>query len=144
MSCGTAAVELALLSPVLVILLTGTIEIGMAMFQSMQVQAAAEAGALYASNHGASNITAIRAAVTNATGTAGITASPTPLLFCGCPAAGGIAAQGDCTTVCADTKAPGHYVTVSAAITRTILLTLPYLTLPMPATLTAQSTVRLQ
>ena len=141
---GTAAIEFAVLAPLLLILLTGIVEIGMAVFQDMQVQEAAEAGALYAAKHGSSNLTAIALAVTNATSTSGITASPAPAVFCGCPTTSGITSQGsNCTTVCSDTKPPGTYVTVSATITRTELLT-PYINLGLPATFTGSSVVRVQ
>jgi Flp pilus assembly protein TadG len=143
-------VEFALMAPLLLILLTGVGEIGIAAYQTLQVQAAAEAAALYAVKHPPSSpsdsaaLTAIGTAVTNGTGTTGITASPAPTSFCGCPAAGGVVSQAtDCTTVCSlDSKAPGQYVLVSATITHTILL--PYLSLPLPATLTASSTVRVK
>jgi uncharacterized membrane protein len=141
---GTAAIEFALLAPLLLILLTGIVEIGMAVFQDIQVQAAAEAGALYAAKYGSNDLTAIALAVTNATGTSGITAAPAPQVFCGCPTASGITSQGaDCSTVCPDAKPPGKYVTISATITRTELLT-PYISLGLPATFTGSSVVRVQ
>jgi len=140
---GAAAIEFALVSPLLAILLGGVVEIGMAAYQAMQVQSATEAGILYATEHGASDITAIGQAVVNATGTAGITASPAPLAFCGCPSAAGIVSQNsNCTTVCSDGTAPGQYVTVSAALAHHTIMS--FLNLPLPATLTASSTVRLQ
>ena len=129
----------------LLILLTGVIEIGMGVFQDMQVQAAAEAGALYAAKYGGSNLTAIALAVTNATSTSGITASPAPVLFCGCPNTSGVTSQGsNCTTVCSSGNLPGTYVTVSAKITRTELLPLPYISLGLPATFTGTSVIRVQ
>ena len=141
---GTAAIELALLSPLLVIMLTGLIEIGMGAFESMQVQAAAEAGALYAVNNGTTDLEKIRLAVTSATGTLGITA-PVPVVFCGCPVATGVTGQGsDCATLCADGRPPGKYVQVNALISRTELLSLPYLSLPLPASFTGKSVVRTQ
>ena len=140
---GTAAVEFALISPLLLILLTGIVEIGMAGYQAMQVQAAVEAGALYAANNGASNLAAIGQAVVNATGTSGLTATPAPVAFCGCPGASGVVSQNaDCTTPCTDGKAPGQYVRVSAAVPHQTIM--PFLTLPLPASLTAQSTIRVQ
>lgn len=127
-------------------MLTGVIEIGMAVFESMQVQAAAEAGALYAANHGGSDLVKIAQAVTSATGTAGIAASPTPVLFCGCPTATGITSQGsDCTTLCSGSgpsTQPGTYVRVNALMTRTVILSNPYLSLPLPATFSGVSVVR--
>ncbi len=140
---GTAAVEFALISPLLLILLTGIVEIGMAGYQAMQAQAAVEAGALYAAQNGAGDLAAIGQAVVNATGTSGLTATPAPVAFCGCPTASGVVSQNaDCTTPCAGGTAPGHYVRVSAAVPHQTIM--PFLTLPLPASLTAQSTVRVQ
>jgi len=140
---GNAAIELALISPVLLILLAGVVEIGMAAYQAMQVQSAVAAGILYAANNGASNLTAIGTAVVNATGTAGITATPAPTTFCGCPTSGTVVSQGaDCTTVCSDKTAPGQYVTVNAALPHQTIM--PFLKLPLPASLTASSTVRVK
>jgi Flp pilus assembly protein TadG len=142
---GTAAIEFALMSPLLMILFTGVVEIGMAAFQDMQVQASAEAGALYAVTYGVANLTSISNAVVTATGTAGITASPVPLVFCGCPTASGVVSQGtNCTTVCPDKTAPGEYVTVSATLTRTNLIPLPYINLVLPSSFTGHSVVRIQ
>jgi Flp pilus assembly protein TadG len=138
---GVAAIELALLSPLMLSLLTGIVEIGIAAFQAMEVQAAVQAGALYAVQNGTSSLSAIGTAVVNATGTSGITATPAPFTFCGCPTSTGVVSQTtNCTTVCANNNAPGHYVTISAAIPHTTLL--PYLNLPLPASLTASTTVR--
>jgi Flp pilus assembly protein TadG len=145
---GVAAIELALVSPLLLILLTGIVEIGIAGFQAMQVQAAVQAGAMYAVQNGSDGLTAIEltaigTAVVNATGTAGITAAPAPFTFCGCPATTGVISQmTDCTTVCAGNNAPGHYVKISAALPHATLM--PYLNLPLPASLTASTTIRIQ
>jgi len=140
---GVAAIEFAMVSPMLIILLTGVVELGMAGFQAMQVQSAVEAGALYAAQNGAGNLSAIALAVVNATGTAGITATPAPTAFCGCPKTAGVASQGsDCTTVCSDGTPPGQYVQVNAALPHKTLM--PFLNLPLPATLTARTTIRVQ
>jgi Flp pilus assembly protein TadG len=141
---GTAAIEFGLLAPLLIIMLTGIVELGLGTYQAMQVQVAAEAGALYASLHGSGNLTAISSAVTSATNTSGITASPAPVVFCGCPTTTGITSQGsNCSTACANGNTPGTYVTVSATITRWELLT-PYISLGLPTTFTGSSTVRVQ
>jgi Flp pilus assembly protein TadG len=140
---GTAAIEFAIISPILMILLGGLVEIGIAAYQAMQVQAAVQAGVLYAAQNGVSNLSAIELAVTSATGTTGITATPIPLVFCGCPVAAGVVSQGsNCTTVCTGGAAPGQYVTVSAALPHQTIMS--FLNLPIPATLTASSTVRIQ
>jgi Flp pilus assembly protein TadG len=138
-----AAIELGLVSPLLLILLTGIVEVGIAGFQAMQVQAAVQAGAFYAVQNGTSDLTAIGTAVVNGTGTTGITATPAPSTFCGCPTATGVVSQTtNCTTVCAGGIAPGHYVTISAALPHSTLLS--YLALPLPASMTASTTVRVQ
>jgi Flp pilus assembly protein TadG len=140
---GTAAIEFGLVSPLLLILLTAIVEIGIAAYQDIQLQTAVEAGALYAATYGAGNLTAIGQAVVNATGNTAITASPAPTKFCGCPAAAGVVSQGaDCTTACADGKAPGQYVKVNAQVAHYTIM--PYLSLALPATLTASVTVRIQ
>ena len=148
---GVAAVEFALVAPLLLILLTGIGEIGIASHQKMQVQAAVEAGALYAVKHGAADgaaLTAIGNAVVkvNGAGTAGITADPAPTSFYGCPKTSGdpgiVSQNSDSTTVCAgDHKLPGQYVKVNAKISHTTLL--PYLHLSL-TTLTASATVRVK
>lgn len=137
---GSAAIEFALMSPVFVILLVGVVELGFAGLGAMRVQDAAEAGALYAQVNGW-DADGITAAVTNATGATGITATPAPVNFCGCPGAGGITAAA-CTDTCADGSKPGSYITVSASMPR--LSIMPETVSTLPETLTAHSTVRIQ
>jgi Flp pilus assembly protein TadG len=137
---GSAAIEFAIISPVLLIMLAGLVEIGFATREAMQVQDAAEAGAGYAIKYGWDSA-AISASVVNATGASGVTASPAPVQFCGCPSAAGITTA-LCTATCPDGSAPGSYVRVSASITHTAILS--NLGLPIPATLTGHATVRLQ
>lgn len=135
---GTAALEFALFAPMLLILLVGVIELGDGVFESMQVQDAAEAGAVYVSKHGW-NSAGVSAAVVNSTGLTGITASPAPTTFCGCPTAAGITAK-TCATTCTDGTTAGTYVKINAALAHQTVLTLPWLV--MPTTLTGQAIVR--
>ncbi len=140
---GNAAIEFALIAPMLLILLSAVVEIGLAANQAMQVEAAVEAGILYTAKNGPNDLAAIATAVVSATSTAGITASPAPVAFCGCPALSGVVSQNaDCTTACPDTTAPGRYVRVSAAVAHQSIMS--FLNLPIPATLTASSIVRVQ
>lgn len=136
---GTAAIEFALSAPVFVILLLGVVDVGLGAYRQMQVQDAAEAGALYAAINGW-NPTGIETAVVNATGAAGMTA-PAPTEFCGCPSTSGVTTVA-CNATCSGAETPGVYVQINAALPYTNIL--PYPGLPIPATLTAQSTVRLQ
>ncbi len=135
---GAAALEFALAAPFLLLLLVCLVELGDGVFEAMQVQNAAEAGALYVAKHGWSSA-GISAAVINATGINGVTATPAPFPFCGCPAAGGIATK-NCTSRCSDGTAPGSYVQINAALAHQTILTYPGLSVPM--TLTGTSIVR--
>jgi Flp pilus assembly protein TadG len=132
---GSAAIEFGLSVPLLLVLLMGVVELGYTMYEAMQVYNSVEAGALYAAKHGFDSA-AISTTVQNATGTQGITASPAPVQFCGCPDAGGVS-----ETPCNNGSPAGQYVRISAALPRGVIL--PYLALPLPDTLTAQSIVRL-
>jgi Flp pilus assembly protein TadG len=136
---GVAALEFAFIAPVLLLLLAGLVEIGYRMFESMQVQNSAEAGALYVSLHGW-NSAAISAAVVNATGTSGMTATPAPTQFCGCPAAGAITPT-SCGSTCSGGAAAGAYVKVNASLVHQAIL--PYSGLTLPTTLTGSAIVRL-
>jgi hypothetical protein len=137
---GTAAIEFALLAPLLVILLTGLIEMGFGAYEAMEVQEAAEAGAQFAALHGW-DADGIAAAVVNAVGGAGITASPDPQQFCGCATGTGILQQG-CATTCSDGRAAGSYIQVNATIPHHSIL--PFPGTPLPDTLSGQSTIRIQ
>ena len=137
---GNAAIEFALLSPQFFLLLAGLVALGFAAYYAMLVEASVEAGALYASEYGW-NASGITAAVVNATGVSGITASPAPTSFCGCPGSGGIATI-SCTSTCTGGVTPGHYVKISATITNQTILS--YTGSILPASFTGQSIIRIQ
>jgi Flp pilus assembly protein TadG len=134
---ANVALEFALAAPILVILLVGLVELGFALYASMQIQYAVETGAEYAAEHGWDSA-GIVTAVQNAGHNAGIVASPAPVQFCGCPNSGAIAAV-SCSSTCAGGAPPSRYVRVSASVAHVALIP----GLPLPATLTARSTVRL-
>ena len=137
---GVAAIELAIVCPLLAVLMVCTADLGMGIYRNMQVQNAAQAGAAYAMLHGFTS-SAISTAVASATSLSEIAASPAPSQFCGCPSNAGIANIA-CSSTCAGGSSPGTYVSVSAQATyRTIL---PYPLVANSFTLTAQSTVRIQ
>ncbi len=126
---GTAALEFGLMAPFLIMLVVATVEVGSAVYQGMEAQNAAEAGAVYASRHGF-DTAGITGAVLNATPAAGITAAPAPTQFCGCPTAGGIADTA-CATTCSDGTAPGQYLRITARITHDPLLSFSGLVAPV-------------
>ena len=136
---GVAAIEFALLAPLLVLFLVGTIEVGTAAYRAMQVQAAAEAGAYYASinrfdSEGIAN------AVSGANHPR-ITATPAPSLFRACPSSTGLTEQAcSSTCVCPDGSQPGQYVRISSQM----ILDPPILEgLGIPRTLTGEAVVRI-
>jgi Flp pilus assembly protein TadG len=140
---GNAAVEFGLAAPVLVGLLVPVADLGMAFSRQVQVQQAAQAGAQYAVFNAWNNnsSTSIAGVVTSATGLSGITASPAPYQFCGCPSGSAVAAA-TCNSTCASGQVAGYYVVVSAQATYQPAL--PYSVLGSSVRLSATSTVRVR
>lgn len=136
---GSAALELGLAAPFLILFAIGIGELGFGAYESMQVQQAAEAGAVYVSKYGL-NPTGVATAVTTSSGTAGITASPAPAQFCGCPASGGVTTV-DCTATCPDGTGPGQYARISARMTHHSLLL--HSGISIPATIRGEAVVRI-
>lgn len=140
---GTAAVELALVAPLLLAILVPLADLGMAYSQQVQVQQAAQAGAAYAMLHpwSSTSATAIANTVTSAGNLSGLSATPAPSQSCGCPT-GTAVTSATCGSVCSDGQNAGYYVTVYASATYTPVL--PYSLLGSSVTLSARSTVRTQ
>jgi len=137
---GLAAIEFAILGPLLGLVLVCTTDLGLGIYRQMQVQTAAQVGAQYAAEHGY-NADAITSVVQGAATGLVVSASPSPQQSCGCPGASGVA-PAICGTVCPDGNVAGVYVTVSAAGTYTTLI--PYPVLPSQYALASRSTVRIQ
>ncbi len=137
---GVVAVELALLLPLLVLVLTGLFDLGLAAYEAMLVQAAAAAGARYAELH-PWDPSAVAAVVAASTESGGITANPPPTQFCACPATGSLGAI-DCSGTCPGGSRPSLYGKVSAQLAHFTVLHYP--ALPQPFTLTGQAIVRLR
>lgn len=114
---GASAVEFALILPIAVALLIGTIDLGRMAWTKMEVQAAARAGANYALVNASKGFDAakVAAAVSSATGLA-VTLPQQPSKDFGCPnAATGVTTVANGTTPCSNGQAPGSYVTVRAS-----------------------------
>jgi Flp pilus assembly protein TadG len=137
---GAASIELAIIAPVLVAALICTVDLGLGIYRSMQVEAAAQAGAEYAVTRGFS-AAGVTSAVASATSLGGVQATPAPVQFCGCASAGGVTSMA-CGQPCPDGTSPGTYVTVSAQANYNTLL--PYPMFPDTFVFAAQSTVRTQ
>ena len=142
MNCvgGATAVEFAIIAPVLVLMAICTIDAGIGFYRYLQVESAAGAGARYAAVNGFSAST-ITNAITNATSYTGITASPAPSTFCGCPSTSGISTV-SCGSTCTGGFTAGTYVTAGAQATYTPIMSYPLM--PSSFTFSSQSTLRIQ
>jgi len=138
---GTAAIEFGLAIPLLLVMLMGTIELGFAIYEAMQVYDAAEAGALYAAQNGWS-ASGISTAVTSATSASGLTATPAPSQFWGCPDETGITTVASSSVKCTGNTSPGQYIQVNATLNHSTIL--PYPGPSLPTSFTAKSVIRIQ
>lgn len=140
-AAGSVAVEAGLILPLLILLLIPVLDLGFAAFDSLQVAAAAGAGAQYASTH-SWDAAAIAEVVASATGTAGITASPAPSRFCACVSANNALQASDCGVTCADGAPAGVYARVEAQVQLKTVLHYP--ALPNPLTLSGEAIRRIK
>lgn len=113
---ASAAVEFALVCPVLLVLLGGLADTGLLIRSQMRLAAGVAGGAQYALLAGMGvDAAALRQTVQRASGLSSVTVTVTGP-FCGCPAgqptARRLVAQG-CGTPCPDASAPGTYLTLT-------------------------------
>lgn len=123
---GVAAMEFALVVPVLITLMTGAISFGVAFRMKMEVGNAARAGAVYASANvfNQANIVAAAQAATALSTTVTVTAAKVTS-SCMDPGTGKIESAA-LATICPGTGSPpGTYVTVNTQMTYTFILALP-------------------
>jgi Flp pilus assembly protein TadG len=137
---GLAAIEFAIIAPVMAMMVMCAVDLGLAINRHMQVEDAAQAGAEYAALHGF-NATSISSAVTSAASWTGVSASPAPTEFCGCPGASSITAA-TCGTTCPSGNAAAVYVTVGAKGTYSTVVHYPML--PSTFAFASTSTMRIQ
>ena len=139
-SRAAVAVELALLTPVLMLMLLGVIDFGGAIYERMQLTSAARAGVQYA-GQSANNVNDT-AGILQAVQTAGsldagdITITTTQ--FCGC--ADGSAAT--CGDTCGGGGSAGTYVSITVVEQYSTIF--PYPGLGNPITLQGDATLRVQ
>lgn len=137
---GLAAIEFAFLAPILLMLTVCTVDLGIAYYDAMQVENAAQAGSEYAAVHGY-KIASISQAITSTSNLSGLAASPAPTEFCGCPSGSGLTTA-TCGSTCSDSSLAGTYVTVSATATYTTLIHYPML--PASFTFVNSAVARIQ
>lgn len=135
---GVAAVEFALVTPVLILMAVCTVDLGMGFHRKMQVQNGADAGAAAASIIGF-DAQAITLAITSAAPLA--VADPAPRKFCGCPELWGIS-EVECAMVCPEGVPVGTYVSTSAQATYNSIF--PYPIIGSAVTFRTTAVVRLQ
>jgi Flp pilus assembly protein TadG len=134
---ANAAIEMALLAPVLVFMIVGMADYAAATYRRMQVQHAAQAGADFAMRN-TFDTAQIGNAVANAAGT-GITATPAPVETCGCASESTVTVA-ICGSACASGFIAGTYINVSAQGSYTTIL--PYPGVPNSFTFTATAMSR--
>jgi Flp pilus assembly protein TadG len=138
---GTAVVEFALATPVLLGLLVPLVDLGIAYSRQIRVSQAAQAGAQFAIAHpwNSNSAAQISNAVMAAGALPGIAASPAPSQVCGC-ASGSAVLSYNCNSTCPNGQNAGYYVIVNAQLSYTPVL--PYSVLGNAVTLSTQTTVR--
>jgi hypothetical protein len=134
---GAAALEAALVMPMLMVTMAGLVDGSRALVQSMQVRAAAHAGAEWAQENGF-DAGGVSAAVAGATSLAA-SASPAPALFYGCASPHGVEAANK-DNKCGHDPA-GQYVRVTA--TAPFASWAPWPDLTWPANFSATAVVRI-
>ena len=142
---GTAAIEFAMVAWFMPILIGGVTEIGVAMYEVMQVNAAVEAGILYAAANAASlstscALTLVSGAVTGASvmpaNFNALTATPAPSEFCGCPNGGSVTPL---PAVCSPTDCSITYPNncSGASLSHLVILPINFVSFAKPFTTTA-------
>jgi Flp pilus assembly protein TadG len=135
---GVGAVEFAIIAPLLIFMFVAMADLGLGIYQNMQVDSAAQYGAQYALVNGY-NSGAITSAVKSSTDLSSLTVTPTS--FAGCAGSNGVVPQLG-TGLCNDGSTAGTFVRVSVTHAYTTLI--PYPGMPSSFTLSSQSTVRLK
>jgi Flp pilus assembly pilin Flp len=131
---GGAAIEFALIGPAVVILLIGVTDFGLGFYRRMQVQSAAQRGAIYATVNGP-DINGITTAITSSPGSI-LVPRPGPITFDACATSSGL------TSTCPTGVTPGTYVSAPAVTSYRLIFRYPGLTSPM--TFSATQVVRVR
>lgn len=118
---GSALVELAVVLPLLVLVMVGTIDFARVFYMGMELTNAARAGAQYGAYNIAQsgNIAGMQAAAIGSVNIAGVTA--TPSRTCQCATSVGAFSAATCTTTCPSGQHLVITVTVTTAKTFTLI-----------------------
>lgn len=135
---GIAAVEFAMVVPIMALMFLAIADLGIGIYTDMQVNNAAQYGTEYALLNGYDS-DSISNAIRSASNLSDLTISPSQ--FCGCPQSGRVN-RTSCSASCSDGTSAGTYAQVS--VTHNYATIIPYPGLPSSFALAAHSTVRLQ
>lgn len=123
---GLGAIEFGFIAPVLLTLVLGILDFGMAFWQQMEIANAADAGAQWGMDN-TYNSDSIKSVVQAATSLSIPTANITPSNPCGCATSSGVATY-SCSATCPDGTTPQPYIVVNTHICYSTLFTWPGLT----------------
>jgi Flp pilus assembly protein TadG len=138
---GVAALELALATPVLLLMVTGSADFGRILYQEHRLAAAARAGTQYAMQSSSTwidttNITAAVRADANDTTAQSLTVTSS---VCTCPNGTAVCSTG---TNCSGSTIAGTYVKVTVSTSYSTLLRYPFIARPI--SLSGRSLIRVQ
>jgi Flp pilus assembly protein TadG len=137
---GVAGIELALATPMLVLILTGGFDSGRAVYEQNRLASAAQAGAQYAIQS-QSNWTNTTAIIAEARADAGDTSNSLSIgaSQCTCPTGTTVCST---STTCTGSTVSGTYVKVTVAESYATLVTYPFMSNPL--NLSSQALIRVQ
>lgn len=118
---GLGAIEFGFIAPLLLTMMLGVFDFGLAYWQQMEIANAADAGAQWGMDN-AYDGTSITTVAQSATNLSGISVSPSNP--CGCAASTGVSIYA-CGSTCPDGTAPKTYIVVSAHACYSTLFTWP-------------------
>ncbi|MBL4615597.1 MAG: pilus assembly protein [Magnetovibrio sp.] len=135
---GAAAVEMALISPVVLVIILGIIDFGFLVHNSMQVSSATRSGIQFIMENPTSYSANAATVVQSATNLPSASVSVTTSEGCRCL---GSAASVDCSTDTCSGKTPPKYVTVTTTYSHVLILGFPGV--PDPWTITRTASIRI-
>lgn len=140
---GAALVELALLTPALMLLLYGAIDLGRAYYVGLEVANAAHAGAEYGSQHPSDTAGITAAAKQSAPDLSNLIVTP-PTWGCECSDGTSYSASCAATTTCTANSSRGGNVVrrVQVTTSATYKTLVPWPTIPNSVTLSNTATMR--
>lgn len=131
---GSVAIEMALITPFLALLLSGIINFGLILANQNQLYGVVNAGMLYAAGAGATMTPAkVQTVMQGASSMTPLTITTSS--FCQCAGAGAA-----CTSTCSDGSVPRTYITMTAQSSVTLIA--PDFIINNPFTTSATGTVR--